>query len=316
MAIEAPETYDTQEGQGQFPVLTQALSGRGRANPYAVALQARSLEDREHIAAQTFDLHSQQVELNKVKTLADIEKEKLRIQDSMEAHRQVMQASKALSQLQPDDPEYQKKVLEISASNPAASKDPIIEKAIAFKDQQFLKQQEVTGQLRVQGTAKADEFAGRYGVPTMMKDNGYEPDYAGMEKVRADKFKAAEAALQQPGLETARKSVDEHGDVLSTAERPRVSRDQFKQVMGDMKALGLTPDDMENPETFKPVADKPEKLTKALADGTSLTVDADHYKQALQRYQGLFNGDEGAGAAPKAVRTFNTQTGNFDPVAP
>jgi hypothetical protein len=145
MPIEGPQ-YLADEGeqpqqQTAFPALNRQLDRHSATSPAAMMLKERAMADREHVEMQRFGLDGQKLELQKVSELANIEKERIRIADSMELHRQTMMASKALSQLDGTEPDYQKKVLGIMADNPMASKDPMIAKAITFRNNQAMERQ-------------------------------------------------------------------------------------------------------------------------------------------------------------------------------
>jgi hypothetical protein len=125
------------EGQA-FPALNGFLDRRGANSPAAMMLKERALADREHLDTQRFGLDAQKMELEKVHELASIEKERLQIASTMEMHRQTTIASKALSALDGTEPDYQKRVLQIQADNPLAARDPVISRAIEFRNQQAL----------------------------------------------------------------------------------------------------------------------------------------------------------------------------------
>ena len=161
MAIDAPETSNmdvSPAGQSYeaFPNLSRHLAIRGANSQQALALKERSLADREYIAGQSFDLRSQKLELEKIKTLSDMEKERMQVMDTVEMHRQTMRATAGIAKLSGDEPDYQQRMLSIMAANPLAAKDPIITKAIGFRDEHAMMKERFQGQL---DQFKAEEAA-------------------------------------------------------------------------------------------------------------------------------------------------------------
>jgi hypothetical protein len=146
--------FDGQGAQAQFPVLSREL-GR-RTGPYQSALQARQLADREHIAAQTMDIRSQQVELEKIKELSALETERLKIADTMEAHRQTMKAASAVAALDTSAPDYNQKVLQIGADYPLGVANETIQKAITFRNGAAERQQTFQNQLDMEKQRQSD----------------------------------------------------------------------------------------------------------------------------------------------------------------
>jgi hypothetical protein len=287
-----------------FPALNRTLALRG-PNAARTALAERSIEDREHVAGQHFEIESQTEELRKVAALAAIDKERLRVSDSMEMHRQTMLASRALADLSPDDPDYQSKVLKITADNPYATKDPVINKAIEFRDHQFLQKQTARNALVQHGLNAANEYAGRYGIPVVMKDDGYTPDYAAMRKTQQAQFadqvsKAGKIdgnnIVAPDGTQVGKITINEHGDQEVTFDRPfkqAATPDTLKRFMTETTGMGVTLADFEN-DTFAPDPKNPGKLTKTVSGqgGTQvpLTVDANHWARLKQDYADLTGG--------------------------
>lgn len=334
MPINAPETYNTTESDADqpaassFPVLDRALSIRGSNSPASLALKQRSLDDREHIAAQNFDLKSQQEEYNKIALLSHIETEKLRVRDSMELQRQTMQATKSLAELDHDSPDYQRSVLKIMADNPLASTNPMIGKAVQFGDQYIQRKQIMSDALRLHGQTEAAEYAGRYGVPVQMMADGFTPDFAGMSATQKKNFETqagnAGAGIVAPGgLETGNIKVTDKGDRSVEFVRPAKSLDTLKRFTNETKELGLSFDDFENPGKWKQVPDNPAKIYNTFKDAKgndqTITVDADHFKRLQQDYAHLTTEPAATvGAAPADTGSqptrlkFNPQTGNLE----
>lgn len=91
------------------------------------ALRARGQVIQEEISRERHDYNEQQLELNRMKTLVEISKQKAVLQQEMAQQQHIQGALSKLGELNPNDPEYTKKMAQVFNEHPMATKDPVIQ---------------------------------------------------------------------------------------------------------------------------------------------------------------------------------------------
>ena len=322
---EGPEYLSDEGGAPQqtsqgFPVLSRELGRRG-ANPMSMALAQRSLMDREHMSAQRLDLSTQKMELEKVHELAEIEKEKLRVQDTMEHQRQVMQATRQLASLDPLLPNYESELLRIRANNPAAANDPVIVGAINYRRQLSMHQQQAGNELKLHRQAQAAAAASHLGVNPIYTAEG-DVDYDKMEKLAGQGFKdvstTPNAGITAPeGMETAKIEVNPRGERTVTFERPlrtAEKKEHLSSILEETQALGLPLDALENKGLMQTDPAKPDIFFYRSPDTSKpvVTVQKSHYNNLKAKYDALVGIEEPA-PADQSKGTGGSSSGGEEP---
>lgn len=96
----------------------------------ALALRAQQQLINEHVSQERFQNQTQLLELNRIRQLTEIAKERAVLQNQMTQQVHSANAITALGALDPNDPQYTTKMAHIFHDNPMASKDPIIESLV------------------------------------------------------------------------------------------------------------------------------------------------------------------------------------------
>lgn len=96
----------------------------------ALALRAQQQLINEHVSQERFQNQTQLLELNRIRQLTEIAKERAVLQNQMTQQVHSANAITALGALDPNDAQYTVKMAQIFHDNPMASKDPIIESLV------------------------------------------------------------------------------------------------------------------------------------------------------------------------------------------
>ena len=117
-----------QEIQGMIQRRQQAHGGI--ADAQSLAIRARQQVINEEIAQQRFDVQQANLELDRVKQLADLEKERALVKAQLQQQNQVSTAIGKLGELNPNSEDYQLKMTQIFHDNPLASKDEVVQQLV------------------------------------------------------------------------------------------------------------------------------------------------------------------------------------------
>jgi len=145
-----PEALKEQEiGSRYQELMTGRMARHGQyMQATTAALRARGQLIQEEVAKERFAMQQQEQDLNRIKALTEITKQRIALQQKANEQMHVQRAVSKLGELHSDDPEYMNKMAGIFNENPMATRDPVIQDIIKNQMSERETQQKTANSLK------------------------------------------------------------------------------------------------------------------------------------------------------------------------
>ena len=219
----------------------QGLGNQFSRNSSAIALRQSSLQDRMHIEQERAKSNAMKMELQKVHQLAEIEKENLKIRDSFEKQRQFLHATKALVEIDPSQPDWEKKALEAQAAYPLGFQDKGIQEAMKFRHETAMRSAEAKQKLETYRSMLAASSHEALVKEELLRNSRAATSGAeAYEKEKGMRIAKAEADAQQVNQFKDTAEIEQHrakisGDLEESTALSNSLNEQLKTATGQDK---------------------------------------------------------------------------------
>lgn len=210
-------------------------------------LKARGQNITEELGQERFDVQKQNLELNRIKELTNLLKQKAAIELQTRTQEHTVAALEGLRNIDPGSPDYHLKVADLFHNNPLATKDPLVQDIV--KNQLAVQNiKETTRQEALRFEAKQGaEYAARWGMNPIPFPEGHpmagriDWDATDKERLKRAKERQDKAIEGLPaGMKPYQSTISKTGDEATVY---RVEKEFPPDIIKTIEKPGLLPGD-------------------------------------------------------------------------
>lgn len=169
----------------------------GSSDPYEGSrsnyLRARADQIKEETAHNRFQIQQENLELTRMKAVAELMKAKAAVQQQMQQQEHTVRALETIGKLDPKSPDYNIKVAEVFHENPLAARDKLVQEIVHSQIQSRHVMETTDAAIKQHEESQGSEFSRIHGIDVVRNKEG-RIDWTASSKAAEEASKQRQAA--------------------------------------------------------------------------------------------------------------------------